>query len=178
MEAILPNILFGDGAGCVLVSKYPKEGSWKVELPRYVLLDAKTRNNIELNVTDKGYLLKLNKRLVVELYTALTKVWDDWLKYLLETKNANEIEWVIHPGGKKILEVFKTLNPPLTSEELKYSEEVMKTKGNLVSPTLVFVLEEMLQSHQIKENDKVTACMVGPGPGTEIKMVKLQKYIS
>ena len=42
--------------------------------------------------------------------------------------------------------------------------------GNLVSATLVFVLERMLTEHS-----QNTACLVGPGPGTEIKVMTLHK---
>jgi len=51
--------------------------------------------------------------------------------------------WCIHPGGKRILEaVGKCLE--LNKEDLKFSYQTMENFGNMSSPTILFVLKEIL----------------------------------
>ena len=38
------------------------------------------------------------------------------------------VEWLIHPGGRAILDTFTKLNPPLNAQDLKYSNEVSSAK--------------------------------------------------
>eukprot|EP00116_Pleurobrachia_bachei_P008105 sb/3468367/ len=50
MEAVLPNLLFGDGAGAAIVTSAREKGSWRLEEPAGILLGPETANYIHLKI--------------------------------------------------------------------------------------------------------------------------------
>ena len=69
--------------------------------------------------------------------------------------------WCIHPGGKRILEaVKKSLCLPETS--LHDSYHILEQFGNMSSPTILFVLKKMMQTHSAKHL-KILGAAFGPG---------------
>ena len=170
IEGILPNLLFGDGAAAVLVTNHQEQGAWKINEPICILMEKETCDFINMRVRETGYYLNLSKELVPSLYKGISERWGGILKSLTKTSDPAELEWVVHPGGKAILETFKKQSPPLTEHSLRHSLQVMREKGNLVSATLVFVLELMLN-----QPEKQSACLVGPGPGLEFKFMSIDR---
>ncbi len=71
-------------------------------------------------------------------------------------------EWCVHPGGKKILEaVEKSLT--ISRQGLSPSYNVLRDYGNMSSATILFVLKELYQQIQHKENQHIFAMAFGPG---------------
>jgi predicted naringenin-chalcone synthase len=70
--------------------------------------------------------------------------------------------WAIHPGGKAILDVFsKSLSAmQIKGEGLEASIDVLRTYGNMSSPTILFVLQRILAQTQ---RDNVFVAGFGPG---------------
>ena len=170
MEGILPNLLFGDGAGAVLITDEKEEGLWELNEPECLLMSGETASFINMRTRENGYYLNLSKDLVPSLGKALSQNWSRILKNLSKTSDTEEVEWLVHPGGKAILDTFTRLDPPLSHDHLRHSLKVMGEKGNLVSATLLFVLELMIS--QPKKN---VACLIGPGPGLEVKFMSLNR---
>ena len=51
--------------------------------------------------------------------------------------------WCVHPGGKKILSsIQKSIDIPC--ESLQHSYNVLRDYGNMSSPTILFVLKEIM----------------------------------
>jgi predicted naringenin-chalcone synthase len=72
----------------------------------------------------------------------------------------NITHWCIHPGGKKIIEAIeKKLD--LNENDLHYSTKVLAKYGNMSSPTILFVLKEMM--HNMQQNAKIFGIAFGPG---------------
>jgi hypothetical protein len=53
--------------------------------------------------------------------------------------------WCIHPGGKKILAAIKN-QLRLSDEDMRFSKSILSRYGNMSSPTVLFVLKEILDS--------------------------------
>jgi predicted naringenin-chalcone synthase len=71
-------------------------------------------------------------------------------------------QWCIHPGGKKILEaVHKSLG--FTNGQLENCYAVLKEYGNMSSPTVLFVLEKIMQQSETKAQGKIFGAAFGPG---------------
>src|SRR5205823_2603505 len=70
-------------------------------------------------------------------------------------------DWCIHPGGKKILEVIKQ-RLSLRDEDLSASRKVLSDYGNMSSPTILFVLKEIMKGLPGKPS-KVFGVAFGPG---------------
>ena len=70
--------------------------------------------------------------------------------------------WSIHPGGKRILEsIEKSLSLP--KEKLHESYRILREYGNMSSPTILFVLKEILSGMDNGQNQKVFGAAFGPG---------------
>jgi predicted naringenin-chalcone synthase len=76
-------------------------------------------------------------------------------------------DWCIHPGGKKILTaVEKSIG--ISKESLASSYKVLREYGNMSSPTILFVLKEIMEKRK-------SAAIAGPvfgaafGPGLTLE---------
>lgn len=78
--------------------------------------------------------------------------------------------FVAHPGGKKVLDAY--IDALGIQEELLYtSKQVLQKHGNMSSPTVLYVLEQiMLQKHNEGEYGLMAA--LGPGFSSELVLLK------
>ena len=78
--------------------------------------------------------------------------------------------WAIHPGGRRILEaIAKSLSLP--KEKLDISYQVLRDFGNMSSPTILFVLKEILATLDKSKKQTVFGAAFGPGLTMETFMV-------
>lgn len=76
-------------------------------------------------------------------------------------KQSEITHWCIHPGGRKILEVIQS-KLSLSNEDLSCSKSVLSKYGNMSSPTILFVLKEIMDGiHEAPCN--VFGVAFGPG---------------
>src|SRR5258706_14236884 len=68
----------------------------------------------------------------------------------------------IHPGGKKILEAVHT-SLGFTNGQLKHCYNVLNNYGNMSSPTVLFVLKEIMQQLDKNKEQKIFGAAFGPG---------------
>ena len=67
--------------------------------------------------------------------------------------------WAIHPGGPRIVDaVEESLELPADSAHV--SREILREHGNMSSPTILFILEELR-----RQNAKRPCVALGFGPG-------------
>jgi alkylresorcinol/alkylpyrone synthase len=70
--------------------------------------------------------------------------------------------WAVHPGGTVVLaQVAKHMG--LTDEDLRFSYNVFENYGNMSSPSVLFVLRQILDSGQVQPGDR--GILVGFGAG-------------
>ena len=78
-----------------------------------------------------------------------------------EVERSAVTHWALHPGGRKILEnIQKELS--LTGKDLAVSFDVLKEYGNMSSPTILFVLKQIMQQLD-RTPQKIFAAAFGPG---------------
>ena len=79
-------------------------------------------------------------------------------------------EWAVHPGGRAIIDkIESSLN--LKEHDLDASRNVLRDYGNMSSPTILFVLKEMLE-HAHTERALVGAMAFGPGLTVETALLE------
>jgi len=153
------SLLFADGSAAVLVSN-------KIQSPYSISLTGffshvsyEGKKDMAWELSSKGFLMTLSgyvPQLVKEDIDALVAASLDHHKI----NKADITHWCIHPGGKKILEAIQT-KLGLTKEDLCYSNKVLAKYGNMSSPTVLFVLKEMMRNMQ--HNAKIFGVAFGPG---------------
>jgi predicted naringenin-chalcone synthase len=131
----------------------------------YSLVVPKGKQDMAWELSSKGFLMTLSSYVsdvVEENFDMLVK------GALKDAGLAKEsiTHWCIHPGGKKILEaVHKGLG--FTNGHLQPSYNILKDYGNMSSPTVLFVLQNIMNGLSKKENNKIFGAAFGPGLTTE-----------
>ena len=154
------SLLFGDGSAAILVSNRQTSNNHLKLKSFYSEVCYKGKDDMSWQISTKGFLMKLSAyipQLIQEDIAALVQ------KALQEGGINKEAitHWCLHPGGKKILEVIQSqLN--LTAEDLSCSRSVLSKYGNMSSPTILFVLKEIMQGLQSAQAN-VFGVAFGPG---------------
>jgi predicted naringenin-chalcone synthase len=179
VENIVVSALFGDGAAAAIIGH---EGHGTGEAlgpgdargPRLVdaatHCDYTTLDKMAFHVTDTGYQMRLSAY-VPDLLAA--KI-EEFIDGLLERNNLGRDDvrfWGIHPGGAKILDYLQA-RLKLTDDDLGYSRKVLREHGNMSSPTILFVLEEIQRCGRPQRGDWGVLMAFGPGLTMEAALLQ------
>ncbi|MDI1355792.1 MAG: type III polyketide synthase [bacterium] len=165
-ENIMANLLFADGAAAALVvpdtfAKKNKFGGFRIrKFHSHLALNGKSDMAWKLSPT--GFLMTLSAFIPKIIESGVKSLFDKAID-ALELKREEITHWAIHPGGRKILEVIqKELS--LHKEDLESSYRVLKHHGNMSSPTILFVLKELLETKaNLKKRELTFGVAFGPG---------------
>ncbi len=164
IDNLLSNTIFGDGAASVIMVSesfaneqnlkgFSLKGFSPILLKRGKDLMGWNVNSVNFEmILDAGIPDFLGEELG-QLMIAVSE------KLHLTPENIHH--WAVHPGGKKILEAVQR-RLQLKNDELKHSYAVLRNYGNMSSPTILFVLNELLKSNP-KSGETVFAMGFGPG---------------
>lgn len=164
VDNITSTLLFADGCAAVLVQHDEREGKGLVIKNFYSDISFKGKKDMSWRLSSKGFLMSLSgyvPDLVKEDFDKLvTKALQN-----ASLKKEDIDHWCIHPGGKKILESIQT-SANLTKRDLQYSYDVLNDFGNMSSPTVLFVLQKILNELQNEPPEKeaiIFGTAFGPG---------------
>jgi len=79
--------------------------------------------------------------------------------------------WVAHPGGRKVIENLEH-HLGLRGSELSFSRMVLRNFGNMSSPTVLFVLDEVIQHGDPGPGDWGVMMALGPGMAAEAALLR------
>ena len=82
--------------------------------------------------------------------------------------------WMIHPGGRAILEGFQH-GIGLTDEQMRYSMSVMRDFGNIGTSASMFVMKAVCDSGDPKPGDLGVMVTVGPGVTMAMMLVRWEE---
>jgi predicted naringenin-chalcone synthase len=164
IDNLTSTLLFADGSAAVLVQ--PDASMHKGLVLQHFFSDVafKGKKDMSWRLSSQGFLMTLSgyvPDLVEEDFDALL------LKALTRAGLQKDAihKWCIHPGGKKILEAIEK-STGLAHNHFHHSYEVLKNYGNMSSPTILFVLEKILQELTEQDNSQgqtVFGAAFGPG---------------
>lgn len=161
-DNLASSLLFGDGAAAILIThdNFPQPGLRIDNF--YSEVAFKGKKDMSWELSSSGFLMTLSgyiPDLIEEDFSTLVE------HSLQHSSFAKEdiSHWCIHPGGKKILTAIqKSLN--IAPEELKPSYDVLASYGNMSSPTILFVLQQIMK--ELKSDAKkanIFGAAFGPG---------------
>ncbi len=137
--------IFGDGCAAIVVGAVEAEA---LEPGRIIIKDRfshlfeDTADGIVLGVRDNGVTCTLSRQLPDYIEAGVGTVVDRFLASHDLTKQ--EIDaWAIHPGGTKIIERAQQ-SLGLDDACVRDSWAVLAKYGNMLSPSILFVMERML----------------------------------
>ncbi len=163
-DNLLSNTIFGDGAAAAIVvsDSFVKDNHFKGLTINgfYSVLFDKARDLMAWNITPVNFEMILDADLpgyIGSIAGEFMQKACDKLHFIPKMID----KWAIHPGGKKILDQLKK-KLQLTDDNLQYSFHVLNEYGNMSSPTVLFVLNEIVKS-QPAEGEHVFSIGFGPG---------------
>jgi predicted naringenin-chalcone synthase len=167
-DNLLSNTIFGDGAAAVIVTPDSYASSSK-EMGLsingfYSVLLHHGKELMGWNITPNNFEMILDAQIPDFIGSEVNNIIINAGEKMNILPN-NIDNWAIHPGGKKILDTIKK-QLQLTDDDLKHSYKILDEYGNMSSPTILFVLNELFYGdHQPNE----TIFSIGFGPGLSIE---------
>ena len=167
MDNIASSLLFGDGSAAVLVTNDD------FNLPGlrinnfYSEVAFKGKKDMSWELSSSGFLMTLSGY-VPEL---IEQDFNQLLQNALQNANVDKGEishWCVHPGGKRILTAIEK-SISISPDDLCHSYNVLKNYGNMSSPTILFVLKEIMNSLEFRKEKKAKIFGAAFGPGLTLE---------
>ena len=162
-DSIASGLLFGDGSAALLVTNDNSDLHGLTIKSFYSEVGFNGKEHMSWQLSSSGFLMKLSGY-VPEL---IEQDFNHLLQNALQNANMNEKEishWCIHPGGKRILSAIEK-STSVSPDDLAFSYQVLKEYGNMSSPTILFVLKEIMNSLKNKKDPNANIFGAAFGPG-------------
>ncbi|MED6213193.1 Chitin synthase, class 2 [Stylosanthes scabra] len=189
MDILIGQSLFGDGAAAIIIGADPNNNLDCNEVPLFELTLASqatipnSESAIRLCPQEMGVVYYLGKEIpslvsenigkcIIEAFNSIgMKMGNDKMDW-------NSLFYVIHPSGPAILDkIEKKLG--LKEEKLKATRHVLSQYGNMLSVSVIFVLDEMRKKSKIKGKNTTGeglewGVLAGFGPGISLEIIVLR----
>ncbi len=158
-KKMVGNALFADGAAAIVgvPADQADSGEWQVAANGSCLFND-SEYAMAWHIGDYGFDMMLSTRVPALIAENLRPWLEEWLgRHGLTVATVGS--WAVHPGGPRILNsVEEALNLPKGTTDV--SREVLSRCGNMSSPTVLFILE------QLRRRNAPRPCVaLGFGPG-------------
>jgi predicted naringenin-chalcone synthase len=157
-DNIASTLLFADGSAAALVThdSFAKKGLHLKSF--YSEVVPKGKRDMAWELSSTGFLMTLSGYIPDLIEEDFQPLVQRAMAHANTTKESIA-QWCIHPGGKRIVDAIqKSLQLP--ADALQKSYEVLQQFGNMSSPTILFVLKELM-----KEQSKGATFGAAFGPG-------------
>ncbi len=139
-EMLVANTLFADGAAAMVGRGASGAGEWRGEANGTLLMPA-SEEAMSWRIGDHGFRMTLSPLVPERIRSHLAAWLIEWLGEQ-GLKLEEVASWAVHPGGPRILDaVEEALELP--DGALAVSRDILRTHGNMSSPTVLFILERM-----------------------------------
>jgi alkylresorcinol/alkylpyrone synthase len=159
--------LFADGAACAAVST---EGDGPVLVDFASGFDFAHIDALGFTLSAEGFRIVLDPSIPDRIAASVTDVVDGLLVKNGLTR-ADVGLWGLHPGGSRILDLAQQALG-LTDAQMAPSRRVLRTYGNMSSPTILFVLAEALSVEEPPPGTAGVLAAFGPGLGVEAVLLR------
>jgi predicted naringenin-chalcone synthase len=163
VDNITSSLLFGDGSAAVLVTNndHQKEGLTIKDF--YSEVAFKGKKDMSWELSSSGFLMTLSGYVADLIEEDFNSLVQNALQHARLEKD-DISHWCIHPGGKKILTAIEK-SISLAEDSLSESYNVLRDYGNMSSPTILFVLKEMMDQLDKEKRKKTNIFGAAFGPG-------------
>ncbi len=154
LEQILSFFLFADGCAASLITSEPHG----IGLDRFhALLAPETEGHITWRVGESGFDMLLSGKVPGAIREALCHKAD----VILQGVPVADVDlWAIHPGGRTVLDAVQGALE-LPDAAMAASRGVLRRYGNMSSPSVVFVLKDLMERAEPGQR----GCAMAFGPG-------------
>jgi len=171
LENMVASALFSDGAAAVIV------GTHNEHAPRGPMLidsatqcDYTTLDHMAFVLTDHGFRMHLSAY-VPDVLAAHIETFVDGLLARNGLCREQVRLWGVHPGSSKILDYVQE-RIGLSDAQMDFSRRILWEYGNMSSPTILFVLDEIRRCAEPRAGDYGVLLAFGPGLTMEGALVR------
>jgi 3,5-dihydroxyphenylacetyl-CoA synthase len=171
LETVIGNAICADGAAAFLLSGAPGSNS---AYPR--IIDFETF--IDSERIDEVGLQQRDGKLRIVLGEAIQRLAGPMIEKalhpLLQRHGLSRSQirfWVVHPGGRKVIDRVQK-HFEMRDSQLRFSRSVLRNYGNMSSPTVMFVLDEIVRSGEPQAGDWGVMIALGPGMAAELALLR------
>ncbi len=162
IDNLTSSLLFADGCAAMLM-QHNNAGKGLLIESFFSDVSFKGKEDMSWGISSSGFLMTLSGY-VPELIKA---DFENLVSAALQQTNRTKedvTKWCIHPGGKKILDTIQE-QMKLKENALQHSYKVLQDYGNMSSPTVLFVLQKIMDEITANEsnNEVVFGAAFGPG---------------
>lgn len=152
--------IFGDGCAAMVIENGSSTHGPVIVASKVHQITG-TLGAVRMELSDDDSYLHLDRDLPDLAAEGLDALVDDFLEPLELSRD--EIDhWVVHPGGRRILECVRDALG-LSREQLEPSYHVLATRGNVGTPSIFYVLSETVRMRDPQPGERALMLTVGPG---------------
>ncbi|MCU1272185.1 MAG: hypothetical protein JWN74_3479 [Acidobacteriaceae bacterium] len=171
LETVIGNAICGDGAAAFLLGAEPQANCTYPQIIDFeTFLDTEQIEEVGLQHKEG----KLRIVLGASIQHLAGPMIETALQQLLRRHGLAQSDirfWVVHPGGRKVIDnVQKHFG--MTDDQLRFSRSVLRNYGNMSSPTVMFVLDEVARNGDPRPDDWGVMIALGPGMAAEVALLK------
>lgn len=173
---VIIHSIFGDGCAAVIVGGCEQNqavAQGKIVIREHLShLVENTEDGITLGIREDAITCKLSRQLPDYIEAGVGRVIENFLADHALVKEDMDL-WAIHPGGTRIIERSqKALG--LSDDQVAVSWEILRDYGNMLSASVLFVLERMLFDTDTTKKP-LTGIAFSFSPGVGIEGILFQK---
>lgn len=170
-ENLLANAIFSDGAAALIVDSKPSTKSLEL-IHFYSDLALAGKQEMGWYIGDFGFEMRLSPKVPDVVQEGIEELTRRLLSQVSLTVNDVSF-FAIHPGGKRILEVIED-KLAISKEQNAPARTVLKSMGNMSSPTILFVIKSILDQLTPADHGKnMLSFAFGPGLTLESAVMKV-----
>jgi predicted naringenin-chalcone synthase len=174
IENAVCSALFGDGAAAVLIGVDDPPAGGGTLRPALVdfetACDYQTLDRMAFHLTDHGFQMRLSAY-VPKILSANIEAFVDGMLVRNGLRRVDVSVWAAHPGSAKILD-YTAEKLALSPGALECSYEILRQYGNMSSPTILFILNEIQKESLPAAGDYGVILAFGPGLTIEGALLK------
>jgi len=169
LETVVGNAICGDGAAAALVSN-EQASPGAVIVAFDTLLEPSYINTVGFQFRAGKLRIVLSKD-IRDVAGGLA--WTLISRLLKEhgLRRDDIHHWVIHSGGRKVIDSIKA-EAGLEEHQLVHSRSVLRDYGNMSSPTVMFVLDEVQRQARPRPGELGVMLAMGPGLAVEAALLR------
>lgn len=170
LETVIGNAICADGAAVFLLGAGPATAKYPRVIDFETFLDPEHIEEVGLQHRNG----KLRIVLGVSIQHLAGRMIEAALDALLKRNGLSRTEirfWVVHPGGRRVIDKVQA-HCGLSDEQLRFSRTVLRNYGNMSSPTVMFVLDEVVRNGDPRPGDWGVMIALGPGMAAETALLR------
>ena len=171
LETVVGNAICADGAAAFLLGAGPQPNrSYPQIIDFETFMDTAQIEEVGLQHRDG----KLRIVLGASIQHLAGPMIESALQKLLHRNGLCQADirfWVVHPGGRKVIDNVQR-HFGMTDAQLRFSRTVLRNCGNMSSPTVMFVLDEVVRNGDPRPEDWGVMIALGPGMAAEVGLLR------